>query len=417
MKRIIYSLVSLSSALAFGQNSILNANSPQEFREQRQVKKDNVEPLKYGFIEDKDILRSMVVWEIIDMNDKINQPFYYDDRGEGLVSENRSLYQILLDAVNSGKIKEVYQSDAFNQRMTPQDIIAATSAVSVDDFFVQQLNTGTMENAEAQKLLKYFSSIKDSKDPQYERVSLILAKYGTQISDIMAYTGSASTSTQAEEEVTTTTGKGKKKKVVKKTKQAAAPKIDPDTILVNFDGIWRKIRLNDINGNVDKSETSTENVRALKIMGMWYIDKRDTQLRYRILGISAMGPSPDSQQAVAKLKEQAVQDSWPAAQLEAAIQNEIRLNDLFWVYYKDARQVLSSNYIFNAKNSISDITFDDVLNARRFSSVIYKTDNGMGRGGSGIIDEYIPNDAEGQLEESDRIKAQILQMENDMWNY
>ena len=64
-----------------------------------------------------------------------------------------------------------------------------------------------------------------------------------------------------------------------------------------------------------------------------------------------------------------------------------------------------------------DITFDDVLNARRFSSVIYKTDNGMGRGGSGIIDEYIPNDAERQLEESDRIKAQILQMENDMWNY
>ena len=41
----------------------------------------------------------------------------------------------------------------------------------------------------------------------------------------------------------------------------------------------------------------------------------------------------------------------------------------------------------------------------------------MGRGGSGFIDEYIPNDAEGQLEESDRIKAQILQMENDMWNY
>ena len=93
------------------------------------------------------------------------------------------------------------------------------------------------------------------------------------------------------------------------------------------------------------------------------------------------------------------------------------LIDLFWIYYPDARQVLSSNYIFNAKNSTSDITFDDVLNARRFSSVIYKTDNGMGRAGSGIIDEYIPNDAERQLEESDRIKAQILQMENDLWNY
>ena len=49
--------------------------------------------------------------------------------------------------------------------------------------------------------------------------------------------------------------------------------------------------------------------------------------------------------------------------------------------------------------------------------MIYKSDNGLGRGGSGIIDEYIPADADAQLEESDRIKAQILQMENDLWNY
>ena len=37
--------------------------------------------------------------------------------------------------------------------------------------------------------------------------------------------------------------------------------------------------------------------------------------------------------------------------------------------------------------------------------------------GTGIIKDYIPNDAEEQLEESDRIKNQILEMENDMWNY
>ncbi|HOB24769.1 MAG TPA: gliding motility protein GldN, partial [Kaistella sp.] len=61
-----------------------------------------------------------------------------------------------------------------------------------------------------------------------------------------------------------------------------------------------------------------------------------------------------------------------------------------------------------------DITFDDLLNARRFSTVIYKTDNGLG---NGVIKDYIPRDADAQLEESERLKAQILQMENDMWNY
>ena len=129
-----------------------------------------------------------------------------------------------------------------------------------------------------------------------------------------------------------------------------------------------------------------------------------------------MGEDPNA----AKLKAaeaQAMADAGQPIDPSAAGKGSEELMELFWVYYPDARQVLSSNYIFNAKNSTSDITFDDVLNARRFSAVIYKVDNGLGRGGSGIIDEYIPADAEGQLEESDRIKAQILQMENDMWNY
>ena len=92
MKKIICSLFVVSSVMSFAQSSILNASSPQTFREEREVKKDSITPLKYGFIEDKDILRSMVVWEIIDMNDKINQPFYHNS--DGLVTQNKSLYTI-----------------------------------------------------------------------------------------------------------------------------------------------------------------------------------------------------------------------------------------------------------------------------------------------------------------------------------
>ena len=44
------------------------------------------------------------------------------------------------------------------------------------------------------------------------------------------------------------------------------------------------------------------------------------------------------------------------------------------------------------------------------------TDLKMGYG-TGNIKDYIPNDANAQLEESERIKNQILEMENDMWNY
>ena len=93
--------------------SILNAKSPESFRKYRDLNmikqgdsmvSNKITPLEYGFIEDKDNLKSMVVWEIIDMNDKINQPFYHNE--DGLVSQNKSLYQILFDAINDGRIKK-----------------------------------------------------------------------------------------------------------------------------------------------------------------------------------------------------------------------------------------------------------------------------------------------------------------------
>ncbi len=411
MKKIIYSLICLSSTMSFAQNSILNANSPQTFREDREVKKDSItSPLKYGFIEDKDILRSMVVWEIIDMNDKINQPFYHNS--DGLVAQNKSLYQILLDAVNNGKIKEVYSGDDFTARLTPEQIVTATSAVQVADYFSQTLNENKIEDGTANSLKKYFNSILNSTDSD---ISSLKAFYGGRLEDILLFAdGSTPTTTEETPVEETTTKKGKKKKKVTKKAAAKPVNIPPGTVLVKLDGSWYKINRNDISANVDKIVTGTEKVKALKLMGMWYVDKRDSQLRYRLLGIAAMGEDPNA----AKLRASQAQALAEAGQpVEVASGGAEDLIDLFWIYYPDARAVLSSNFIFNAKNSSSDITFDDVLNARRFSAVIYKSDNGLGRGGSGVIDEYIPNDAEGQLEESDRIKAQILQMENDMWNY
>ena len=55
-----------------------------------------------------------------------------------------------------------------------------------------------------------------------------------------------------------------------------------------------------------------------------------------------------------------------------------------------------------------------MLNARRFNSIIYKTSDAMN---NRSIEEYLPEDAVAQLEESWRIKNDILQKENDMWNY
>lgn len=360
----------MSSGFAVAQTSILNASSPETFREERETRKDSIaDPVKYGFIEDKDVLKSMVVWEIIDMNDKINQPYYHNN--DGLVSQNFSLYQILIDAVNSGKISQVYSDENFTTKLTPEGIAAATSAINVDDYFIQLMNEGKIDDKKVAASLKgYKSVLNDSED---KGINALKGNYGARLQDIY--------------------------------------KDGNDNVIVKLDGGYFKVTQNDIVANVDQVKTSTENVKLLKVMGQWYIDKRDTQLKYRLLGICAMGPDPNGAKAQAAIAGSQIENGVTP---DSSVPDSI---DLFWIFYPDARKILASNYIFNSKNTSSDITFDDVLNARRFSSVIYKSDNGQGRGGSGIIDDYVPEDANGQIEESDRIKARILQMENDLWNY
>ncbi|ASW74592.1 gliding motility protein GldN [Chryseobacterium piperi] len=312
MKKYISTFLVLVSGFAFSQ-TILNASSPEEFRQMRAENKQKVgdtiidktvKPLEYGFVEDKDILKSMFVWEIIDMNDKINQPLYYDNPDGLLATQTRSLYQLLLDAALTGKIEQVYNDENFVDRLSPEGIQKRLESVRVSDAAIDILNSGRQ--------------LTDQEKKEY----------------------------------------------------------------------------------TDIFKTTTDKVKVLKIMGMWFIDKRDGQMKYRPLGIAAMGPDPAVQGRTGP-------DGQPLAGANELI-------DLFWIYYPSAREILANNFVYNRKNSSADLSFDDIINARRFSSIIYKSSNGLG---DGTIKDYIPRNADEQIEESDRIKAQILEMENDMWNY
>ncbi|WP_297985134.1 gliding motility protein GldN [uncultured Chryseobacterium sp.] len=310
MKKLLCSLFIAATVFSQAQ-TILNAKSPEEFRQLREENKfkkgdsiisNEITPLSYGYIDEKDVLKSMVVWEIIDMNDKLNQPYYHNS--DGLVSQNKSLFQILIDGINSGKISEVYDDELFTTRLGTDEIKKRTSKLVISDDLIDKINSGA-------------------------------------------------TVTEADKKAGT-----------------------------------------------DVYETKSEDVKLLKVKGMWYIDRRDSQMKYRLLGIAAMGKDPQTMGVIGGDGE--------------LVDSGDDYIDLFWVYYPNVRPLLANSLVFNNKNLSSDISFDDVLNARRFSSIIYKSESGLG---NGVIKDYIPKDADEQLEESDRIKNQILQMENDMWNY
>ena len=59
------------------------------------------------------------------------------------------------------------------------------------------------------------------------------------------------------------------------------------------------------------------------------------------------------------------------------------------------------------------ITFDHMLNSRRFNSLIYKEENVYE---DRKIEEYIFEDALQQLLESERVKSVIRDFEQDLWN-
>lgn len=302
MKRLFFMLFLAVAGFGYAQN-VLNSMSPEELRKQRETQTkvteygDTVQvdssPLEYGYTEDKDILWSKVVWEVIDLKERINQPYYR--ASDGLISNNASLFDVLVGGVESGEIKEVYDDEYFQNRMTYNQIVDRTSRTDTQAVYFDMIDAGEDEE-------------------------------------------------------------------------------DARAAIFNF-------------------KMDTNDIEMIKVKGMWYIDRRLGEMKYRLLGLCIMGP--DAQTIGTEFDDQI-------------------FVEMFWIWYPDAREVLNRFAVFNPNNSSSSVTYDDLLNARRFNSVIYKAQTMYG---VTPINEYVPRDSKGQLEESERIRESVLQSEADMWSY
>ncbi len=99
---------------------------------------------------------------------------------------------------------------------------------------------------------------------------------------------------------------------------------------------------------------------------------------------------------------------------ELVLESNKQYEPLFWIFYPDAREELSTAYCFTQKNMSKPISFDRLINSRRFSATIYKEANVYE---NRDIRDYIPNNSLMQLLESERIKEKIRNKEQDMWSY
>ncbi|NJW55259.1 type IX secretion system ring protein PorN/GldN, partial [Salinimicrobium oceani] len=119
---------------------------------------------------------------------------------------------------------------------------------------------------------------------------------------------------------------------------------------------------------ISRRDISSADIAEYHIRGYWYFDKRQAELKYRLLGIAPVAPDVNF-----------IDEGGADALVE-----------LFWVWFPGAREVLNQAYAFNPENSSNSFSFDHLLNARRFNATIYAEDNVQG---DRQVDDYISNNA------------------------
>ncbi len=299
-KFLVFSLALVIHFSTNAQTNLLNAQVPQEIgvKTEEQLASDNDKPLAYGYIDDRDIFWSKVVWEYIDLNERINLPFYYPTDTMSISTDRRSLYDTLLRGVKQGKITEIYDDSYFNNKLTFDEVSAKLFRVD---------------------------TIPEGKELLYA---------------------------------------------------------DPTA---------------DISEYVDKYTIDSEMIEGFLIKGVWYIDSRQGEMKFRLLGIAPIAPDV---QLVGRsdIDESVIKEKLP----------------LFWVFYPNAREVMNEMKVFNPDNAAFPISFDHLLNAHRFSSLIYKDENIYG---DRDVKNYVKGNSLFQVLESEKLKDDIRNKELDIWNY
>ena len=131
-------------------------------------------------------------------------------------------------------------------------------------------------------------------------------------------------------------------------------------------------------------------VKKWRLKEEWYFDKQRSVMDVKIIGICPMQEGKD----------------------EITGDPTGKFSPLFWVLFKDARPILANAEIFNLmKNDAERRTYDDIFWKRMFSSYIIKESNVKNR----KVNEYmIGLDA---ILKSEEIKAEIFNIEHDLWEY
>ena len=147
MKNVIFIVLILAiigSNKISAQSNLLNAKVPQDVGINfEQSSANETKPVQYGYVDDRDILWSKTIWEIIDLDERINFPYYYPSVNNGYLSSDRqSLFRVLMDNIQQGNITEIYETDYFNEKLTFEELKVKLEDRKITEEARQKLNSG-----------------------------------------------------------------------------------------------------------------------------------------------------------------------------------------------------------------------------------------------------------------------------------
>jgi gliding motility associated protien GldN len=167
---------------------------------------------------------------------------------------------------------------------------------------------------------------------------------------------------------------------------------------VAFGAVPNTITYTDENGNEVskqiKEEINSSEVKQYILKEDWFFDRQHSIMDTRIIGICPV--------------RWYTRDDQVSADGEA----EVRILQVFWIYFPEARRIFANHEVFNEFNDAERRTFDDIFFKRKFNSFIVRESNVHDDRG---VNEYTLGLQ--SLLEADRIKRRITDYEQDLWNY
>lgn len=136
------------------------------------------------------------------------------------------------------------------------------------------------------------------------------------------------------------------------------------------------------------NELDPTDVKKYRLKEVWFLDEETSSMGVRILGIAPIIDRYDDNG------------------------NFLNSGPMFWAYYPELREVLARHEAFNAHNDAARMSWEDIFEARLFSSYIVKESNVYDR----RIKDYKTSPIDVLLE-ADKIKNEIFHFEHDLWSY